>query len=136
MANSSFTFTLNSNMDRVISQLSSARRQRLLAATIEWHGGVVKLLRGTRSGRMYPIPGTQTLYRASAPGEAPAVRLGDLRTSYRFEVKDNEGLVGSPLSYAKDLEFGTRKMAPRPHLKRAFMQNKQKILAHLQSEWL
>lgn len=136
MPDNDFTINLTQNFDGVINALTQEREARLFAAASEWHKGVVKLLRGNKSGRVYPVPGTQRTYTASAPGEAPATRLGDLRTSYRFLVRDNEGLVGSPLHYAYKLEKGTRKMAPRPHLKRAFVLNRNSIVAKLQGEWL
>lgn len=69
-----------------------------------------------------------TEYRASAPGEAPASRTGDLRTSYRYRVQGNLAQVGTPLKYATALEKGTSKMAPRPHLRKAFNVNRQRIL--------
>lgn len=150
---------LSSQMGAIGGQIEAASQKALLNATMEWHGQVIKLLRGQRSGREYPVPGTgkvvdaeKTLpngrkfyfrklegaryYTASAPGEAPAVRLGDLRTSYRFIVERNEGIVGTPLEYAEHLEYGTENMAPRPHLKRAYDENADVIKGHLSEEWL
>lgn len=136
MASNDFTMSLTQNFNGVIQALEGEQEARLLAASMEWHKGVVKLLRGNKSGRVYPVPGTNRTYRASKPGESPATRLGDLRTSYRFLVQNNEGLVGSPLHYAYKLEKGTRKMAPRPHLKKAFVLNRQSIVDKMEGDWL
>jgi hypothetical protein len=38
---------------------------------------------GPRTGEQYYVPGTRTLYTASAPGEHPAVREGVLRDSWK-----------------------------------------------------
>ena len=59
-------------------------------------------------------------YRASAAGEAPARRLGDLvrsiRVMPRFEPRRIQARVGSTLDYALYLEYGTENMSPRPSL--------------------
>jgi hypothetical protein len=124
------------NFLKVKGQLALGSEKALLAATVTWHKGVVKILTGARSGRIYQIPGTKKDYTASAPGEAPAVRLGDLRTSYRFVIKKYEGLIGSPLAYALDLEKGTSHMAPRPHLTAAYLKNRREIQSQLSKDWL
>lgn len=87
------------------------------------------VLRGRRSGRKYLIPGTKRHYRASAPGEPPAVRTGTFRRSWlrKSEVVksgDYEATI-VPQIYNRTmengyylgemLEYGTSKMAPRPH---------------------
>lgn len=58
----------------------------------------------------------------SRPGDAPNTDRGTLVKSIIFEVDAGElrGVVGSNLSYAKDLEFGTKKMDARPWLAPAF----------------
>lgn len=75
------------------------------------------------------------IYKASSPGEAPAVRLGDLRQSYRFRVVGpnymERGEVGNPLLYSIYLEKGTSRMAPRPHVIPAFNAKRSEILAAL-----
>jgi hypothetical protein len=118
------------------------------------HGEVVETLSGKRSGFKYPVPGTgkvvnkekelangrvfhyrklegATYYRASAPGEPPAVRLGDLRTDYKAKVTGQGskavGLVGSRLDYSVYLEKGTSDMHPRPHLKPSFQAMEEEV---------
>lgn len=133
--NNGFTVRVIDNSGAILNRFNAEHRARLMAAGAEWHKGVVKILRGSRSGRIYRVPGTQRMYQASAPGEAPASRLGDLRTSYKFIIHRSEALIGSPLHYARSLEFGTRKMAKRPHLKKAYMMNRQAIIGHLTGTW-
>jgi hypothetical protein len=53
----------------------------------------------------------------SAPGAFPHLRTGDLRASYDSQVDGTTLEIGSTQKYAVYLEFGTRKMAPRPHLR-------------------
>ena len=91
-----------------------------------------------KSGRMYPIKpkGQQKsvrYYRASAPGEAPAVRSGNLQNSIHTEY-DDKGLTAyvgvlelAKVDYAAYLEYGTRKMEPRPFIEPALEKNKDQI---------
>jgi HK97 gp10 family phage protein len=48
----------------------------------------------------------------------PAMRTGELRQSYKV-LEDSAGGVtfGSDKKYAPFLEFGTRRMRPRPHVR-------------------
>lgn len=94
---------------------------------------------GDPSGRTYKVPGTDTTYTASAPGEPPAVREGVYRSSWAFTRAVREGSriiagvhnsrkVGEGEAYAlwSILEFGTTPIvgglrvqhviAPRPHV--------------------
>ncbi len=70
---------------------------------------------GARSGRVYPR--TQgRFHQASAPGEPPKSDSGRLADSLEVEVRGLEARVGTGLARGRDLEFGTRDMAPRPWL--------------------
>lgn len=76
-----------------------------------------------RSGKVYRKPATRAAtYRASAPGEPPALRSGDLRRSWRplpFSEMTGSDKVFRPgihtdVKYAPLLQGGTNKMSPRP----------------------
>ncbi len=84
----------------------------------------LNVLKGQRSGRVYRKPYTKkATYTASAPGEPPARRTGNLRMHWNGQVKSENASGGrvsivaeleSQESYAGMLENGTTKMAPRP----------------------
>jgi plasmid stabilization system protein ParE len=92
------------------------------------------VLSGQRSGRRYRVPGTARTYPASAPGEAPAVRAGNLRLGWRagVEVSKNEqtgrleavAVLSTRTKYAgfldPELRGGTpsRRIKPRPFVRR------------------
>ncbi len=100
------------------------------------------VLRGSRSGRTYRVPGTRRTYIASASGEPPAVRTGTYRNSWHQKTY-SEGInqnftVHSTIKndvkteagnhYLGDiLENGTGKMAPRPHFDKIIEKAKPQI---------
>lgn len=107
--------------------------QRTYRAANELRNSSLFVLRGSRSGRIYKIPNTSKTYKASAPGEPPAVRTGAFRLSWGTHVhverngkiykavaaiESNERAGGRLLG--EMLEEGTGRMKPRPY--------KQKII--------
>lgn len=67
---------------------------------------------GNKTGRVYIYNGRQ--YRASAPGEAPAVRSGVLYNSMRIDYLDGglKASIHSRVSYAKYLKRNRPILAP------------------------
>ncbi|MGL5116516.1 MAG: HK97-gp10 family putative phage morphogenesis protein, partial [Beijerinckiaceae bacterium] len=73
-------------------------------------------------GRIYQKYMPRRSHQASAPGEAPATDTGTLIAGIvidRTDVKRGRIIIAATAPYAKALEYGTRKMAPRPFLRRA-----------------
>lgn len=75
-----------------------------------------------KTGRIYYLPGGK-LHQASAPWESPAKMTENLISALNYEVEGNKLTIGALsmgvlgiVDYAKDLERGTPKMAPRPYL--------------------
>jgi HK97 gp10 family phage protein len=126
------SFSLENFLPNITKELDEALNQQILKSTILIRNELLKLLSGQRTGRLYKVAGTKKkYYRASSPSEPPASRLGHLRASYQYKVLGTgykaKGYVGSELEYAHYLEYGTYKMAPRPHLQPAMMNSKPKI---------
>jgi hypothetical protein len=67
-------------------------------------------------GRTYVHDGIS--HQASAPGQAPAAETGALIASYEvgvaMEPTGPVGIVHSDSPYAAALEYGTRRITPRP----------------------
>lgn len=95
-----------------------------------------KLRKGSRSGKRYKVPGgKRRTYVASAPGEPPAPRTGNLARSYqKVPLTRYRMLVGSPMKYARYLELGTSRMRPRPHFEQTFTEERRRIEALLSRE--
>lgn len=82
---------------------------------------------GAGRGKTYRIPGTQTTYRASRPGDVPATMLGKLAQSIAAETTREGNLIRakffSQVPYDAALEYGvkgvfggvTMNIEPRPH---------------------
>lgn len=82
------------------------------AANVE-AGVKLRIAQGPATGRVYTRGSVS--HTASAPGEAPASDTGVLLGSIYHENKGPlSAIVGSRIAYAAYLEFGTRRIAPRP----------------------
>ncbi|MCZ6942554.1 HK97 gp10 family phage protein [Bacillus mycoides] len=123
MANS-VEVEFSSNMEQVKTHINSMCVEKVTAASIHLQNQVKKNLTSSRSGKQYKIPHTSRKYTASKPGEAPAVRTGDLLNSIKYNVKRSQsevlGAVGSDLQKAIWLEAGTSHIEARPFLLKAF----------------
>ena len=128
------SFKLINNFDAARKLIKEGSEKNVLSALAKWHKSLMKVLSGTRSGRVSRVPMTKKKYTASAPGEAPAVATGTLKTTYKFKMETTlppMGIIGSPQKYAPMLEYGTSRMKPRPHLKKAYDEKKKEILEAL-----
>ena len=112
-----------SNLDAVQRALDQygAKAEKEIAIVLDAVGtsiinGVKKQMRASKSGRTYKRGKNGRDHVASAPGEAPAVDTGRLINSsiYKRQVSPLELVVGSNVKYSEYLEFGTRKIKPRP----------------------
>lgn len=68
----------------------------------------------------------------SAPGGLPMIQTGTLKRSIAVSKPGPlKRRVGSGVKYARWLEFGTRRMEPRPFLMPALRRNKEAIVQQL-----
>ena len=112
----------------------------MLEAVYAVRNVTLETLSGSRSGRVYRVPGTKKTYRASAPGEAPAQQLGDLRKSVtgglEKEGRNIIGYVGTGLPKGPMLEYGTSAMAARPWLRISFEKSLTEVRHIFTRRWL
>lgn len=105
---------------RVFAEINSSVDKVINAAALDVRSEVQTSMRGPKSGRTYRVPGTKKTYTASAPGEAPAIPTGTLRSSIQVEfIALNHRRVGSNSDHALPMEIGTRRMKARPYLRPA-----------------
>lgn len=107
---------IENKLPRLERRLPFAVREIVAVTTLEAQRVMKESMREGKSGRMYRR-GKRT-HQASADGEAPAIDYGHLINSLMvtFEHGGMSGVVYTNSDYAAPLEFGTRKMAPRPFM--------------------
>ena len=97
-----------------------------------------KNLSGARSGREYPLPGGGT-YIASAPGEYPAVKTGELRDTIRVSIKttkdDTTAIIGTDAIHGLILETKPIRAGGRPWMSRAYQENKDWLTEGLRRQF-
>lgn len=109
-------------VDDTVKKVNLEAASRGMRAVNAIRNAELEVLSGKRSGRVYRKPHTKSHYTASAPGEPPARRTGNLRLNWNGTVESSSTGSGlrvtavfeSQERYSTYLENGTRRMAPRP----------------------
>lgn len=109
-------------VDDTVKKVNREAASRGMRAVNVIRNTELEVLRGKRSGRVYRKPHTKSHYTASAPGEPPARRTGNLRLNWNGTVESSStgsglrvtAVLESQERYSTYLENGTRRMAPRP----------------------
>lgn len=109
-------------VDDTVKKVNREAASRGTRAVNAIRNAELEVLRGKRSGRVYRKPHTKSHYTASAPGEPPARRTGNLRLNWNGTVESSStgsglrvtAVIESQERYSTYLENGTRRMAPRP----------------------
>lgn len=109
-------------VDDTVKKVNREAASRGTRAVNAIRNAELEVLRGKRSGRVYRKPHTKSHYTASAPGEPPARRTGNLRLNWNGTVESSStgsGLRVTAVLESRErcstyLENGTRRMAPRP----------------------
>lgn len=127
-------------VSEITADINHQTKSRGVRAVNAIRNAELEVLKGQRSGRKYrkPYTGSKTreerkktgykprMYTASAPGEPPARRSGNLRMHWNGSVKTRNtsggmeviAVLESGEKYAAALEKGTSKMAPRPFVEK------------------
>lgn len=93
-----------SNVTACVAAMTQGAMNGLRAAADIGRNTVLTNLSGARKGVQYKVPGTQTMYTASAPGEYPAVATGNLRQSVKAIQEGEAWLIGTDVEYGLFLE--------------------------------
>lgn len=109
-------------VDDTVKKVNREAASRGVRAVNAIRNAELEVLHGKRSGRVYRKPHTKSHYTASAPGEPPARRTGNLRLNWNGTVESSStgsglrvtAVLESQERYSTYLENGTRRMAPRP----------------------
>lgn len=113
----------------VLDAIGLGGKEGLADVGVELRNGIVRLLSTPGKGRTYRRG--RVLHRASAPGQPPAVDTGKYRSSWNYQVgEDVQGPyvdVGTNDTRGPWFEYGTRRMAARPHARKAVNEIRSKI---------
>jgi len=120
-----FTVTLEGfkEADRWLERLAESEVREAASAgvaetTVVAHGKLIEKVSQPGTGSVYRRGGVT--HQASAPGQPPAVDTGSYRASIHVDLSGvgdpiPEGVVRTNDRRGPMLEYGTRRMAPRPH---------------------
>ncbi len=114
--------TVRAKVNEMVADVDRQVVSRATRAVNALRNAELEVLRGQRSGKRYRKYPYRSYYTASAPGEPPARRTGNLRlhwngtveTSPRGSGMEVKAVLESQENYAVYLEEGTSKMAARP----------------------
>jgi HK97 gp10 family phage protein len=106
--------------------------QAVLAPALVLEREIKQELSKRGSGRTYKRG--KKVHQASAPGEPPAVDSGRLRSSVGHEQTDEGVRVGTAVTYAIPLEYGSSRMKPRPFIRPALERAKAEMGEEIQAE--
>lgn len=104
------------------------------ATAIEIRGDIVKRIhKGPASGHVYEKYSPRRTHQSSAPGQAPMTDTGALANSVVWRAwKLTTYIVESHLKYSKWLEYGSRRMKPRPAWRPAVEQSAPRFQRRLE----
>lgn len=119
---------------QIMSEVETKAKSCAVRASNELRNAALNVLRGQRSGRVYRKPHSKATYRASAPGEPPAVRTGMLRMSWGMKaIGDGKGTytagIYTDVPYAETLESGNTRVKARPYRQQIIERAKPKVTA-------
>ena len=119
---------VRAKVSEVVDGINRQAASRGTRAVNALRNAELNVLKGQRNGKVYRRPHTKrATYTASAPGEPPARRTGNLRLHWNGQVKSRNTYGGgvaisaeieSQEPYAGILENGSSNMAPRPFVER------------------
>ena len=125
-----FKVDIVNKVQQCVNSVNSQLPDRASASANAKRTATLEVFRGQRNGRVYRKP-TGGTYRASAPGEVPAVRTGALRGQWRPVENNGIPAIDTYVPYTGYMEYGTPggKIAPRPFEAKIVEKAKPEVLA-------
>jgi HK97 gp10 family phage protein len=122
--------SLQAKVKRLDWSIQAAVVSALRSLTQPIEQDIKQELRRTKSGPVVQRYRPQRTVKVSRPFEAPAEDLGMLVNSIDVEVDSSQYnlTISASAPYARELEYGTRNMLPRPFLRPALARWRQRII--------
>lgn len=118
----------------LVKRIKLAAEDGIVDATTEVYEEILHLVQDTKkSGFVYAHYSHKGVHQASAPNESYANETGNALKNTKTKEKGLIGEISANYEYALALELGTKRIAPRPTLRRA-LDNKRKDLHKIVSK--
>lgn len=132
------TVRVKAKIRGLLPEYAAALRPQLEEAARDVRDEAERLIKDPpKTGRVYmKTKPTKRRHQASAPGQSPADDMGELVNSLGVLKTDLRNLriyIFASAKHARFLEFGTRRMAARPFLRRALNNLRADIIARLRA---
>lgn len=128
------SFRLQSFIGDVMKRVNKEAEKRALGSVNILRNNLIQDMAQPHTGREYKVPGTGRTYTASAPGEYPAIRLGQLRAGIRTAASISPsgifGVIGTDVEHGLYLEAGLR-----PWLGKEFEDSENELKDYLGKPW-
>jgi phage gpG-like protein len=116
---------IKSNLLNLAGDVRGEIDKAVMKLALEMEADIKSRMAEGKSGAIYRR-GSGT-HQASAPGEAPAIDTGAYVNSIQTKKTDDGAEVGTNMEYGPFLEFGTGRIAKRPHFTPAVERIERKI---------
>jgi hypothetical protein len=118
-------------LPEIARALGSAVREIIQETVLEIETDIKVDMAEPKHGAIYPR-GKTGQHQASEPGESPAIDYAVLVNSVDTQMlADDLGVVYESAEYAPALEYGTTRMAARPHMTPAADRAKPRFVARM-----
>ena len=133
------------DLEKVQANVPDRLGKAVMAGVYEAESWIKVDMGQQKSGKIYLVNDGKQKHQASAPGESPAPETGTLVNSLNTDLieKSNDSATAAlnvGAEHGIHMEFGTKYIAPRPFLRRAFIENRDRIkaamVAILKADWL
>ena len=116
---------IKSNLLNLSADVKDEIGKAVMKLALELEADIKSQMAEGKSGRIYERGGST--HQASAPGEAPAIDTGAYVNSIQTTETKDGAEVGTNMEYGPFLEFGTSRIAKRPHFTPAAERIERKI---------
>lgn len=123
-------YQLTGGLTPYADRIRDAAADIVRAHTQDLQAAIVQSFEANKTGRLYARD-DGTVYQASAPGEPPAVKEGDLFASVGWEADGLTGVVWTDDPKAPWLEYGTGAIESRPFFTPAAEEARRAFLADM-----
>lgn len=123
---------VKNDVGKIAAELRRKAKAAAMKAALDTKREINNRMSDGKSGRIYKRGAK--IHQASAPGQAPAMDTGLLANSIQMRAYGRDGaMVYTNTEYAEVLEFGGKRVLPRPFMRPAVAKIAPKFLAAMRA---